>query len=379
MTLCLRTLILSVACLRLTALAKHTYVVPPSPFSGPSTAQFSYTGQNLEAPQVSPINSTSFEWWYFDGVSSPDPDTGNQSSVVIVFYTATPGGFDLLAGPDDEDLSVTLVDLTINYAIGTRFAIGLNESQATFVSFETCLGQGLDAYYDGSNAFFHINHDLTQASVHIAAPEQGVVGTFHLHSIAPPHLPCGPLQLNSSLQPIDNLGWFNGIPDAHARGDFIVFGEEFNFGGNGYHDKDWGVQPLHTLAQSWYWGHARLGEYSIVWADLVGPTGVETSTGYIAKDGQIIIAACGGTVVRPFGGDDGTVFPPHINGTPPDGFTIQIDSSQGTLLANVSATDIVSGGEGTPYVRWAGIIEGSFGDEECLDGPAFYEQLTFIP
>ena len=61
----------------------------------------------------------------------------------------------------------------------------------------------------------------------------------------------------------------------------------------------------------------------------------------------------------------------------PDGFTITSESH----LINVAftVTSLSSGESGSPYYRWAGTIAGSVIGEDCGTGPAFFEQLTFLP
>lgn len=100
-----------------------------------------------------------------------------------------------------------------------------------------------------------------------------------------------------------HIGWANAIPDANATADFTVSGKKLQFDGYGYHDKNWADQPFAANVHSWYWGHGRLGPYSIVWFDVVGADGNEYISSYAALNGQIIATSCspGSIMVRPTG------------------------------------------------------------------------------
>jgi hypothetical protein len=60
--------------------------------NGATPAQFTYPGYALDGPRVDHVNSTSFEWWYFDMVND-NVANGDLSSVVAVFHDGTSGGF----------------------------------------------------------------------------------------------------------------------------------------------------------------------------------------------------------------------------------------------------------------------------------------------
>lgn len=57
----------------------------------------------LDSPKVTPINSTSWDWWYFDVVSEDA-----QSSAVLVLYTAPETGFAFSGAPAQSILEVSL-------------------------------------------------------------------------------------------------------------------------------------------------------------------------------------------------------------------------------------------------------------------------------
>ena len=67
----------------------------PAIEDGPSPAQFTYPGHGLDGPRVDHVNSTVFDWWYFD-IISDNVAEGDLSSVVAVFHDGTSGGFQTL-------------------------------------------------------------------------------------------------------------------------------------------------------------------------------------------------------------------------------------------------------------------------------------------
>jgi len=56
-----------------------------------STVQWLSEPNTLDAPHVFPINDTTYQWWWYD-VISPNA----ESSIVLIFFTATSDGFALL-------------------------------------------------------------------------------------------------------------------------------------------------------------------------------------------------------------------------------------------------------------------------------------------
>ena len=115
----------SFAFLASSALYVEHDVIPITPASSASTGQFTWTGAGFDAPKVKSINSTAFDWWYFDAVS-PNADY----SLVLVFFAATSGGlWPGAPGPSEyvtwADLSITLPDGSVhsNAVVGEEYAV----------------------------------------------------------------------------------------------------------------------------------------------------------------------------------------------------------------------------------------------------------------
>jgi hypothetical protein len=123
-------------------------------------------------PQLSAVNSTSYEWWYFDAVS---PDL--ESAITIVFYTALSSGFGLL--PPSSDVAVISVDFL--FPNETSRSVDLAATEAVI----TTIDQGSSAVYKGAGAQWQGAPDLSSYIVSIDSPKSGVMGTFKLKSRAP--------------------------------------------------------------------------------------------------------------------------------------------------------------------------------------------------
>jgi hypothetical protein len=147
-------------------------IIPSTVFNGSVDANTVSTESNLDGPQLSAVNSTSYEWWYFDAVS---PDL--ESAITIVFYTALSSGFGLL--PPSSDVAVISMDFL--FPNGTSRSIDLAATEAVI----TTIDQGSSAVYKGAGAQWQGAPDLSSYIVSIDSPKSGVVGTFKLKSRAP--------------------------------------------------------------------------------------------------------------------------------------------------------------------------------------------------
>src|SRR6266536_805663 len=139
--------------------------------------------------------------------------------------------------------------------------------------------------------------------------------------------------------------------------------------------QNWGDKPFADLVDSWYWGHTRLGPYSVVWFDGVDINGNEHASDYVARAGQILTTSCVGPKARPKG--DNTQYPP-VGGTPipPSSFHVEIDlGSEGVLEVDVGVTTTLFTLPGL-FDRWIGTSKGGLKGQELFSSGAFFEQFT---
>ncbi|KKK19522.1 hypothetical protein ARAM_003490 [Aspergillus rambellii] len=344
--------------------------VPRGPASEPSEVQWTYCEGGLDGPKVVPINSSTWDWWYFD-VVQPFTASGEQASVVAVLYTATAGGFQMLSGFAAAGYtSVDLAQVTVTWPNGTQDQYLFNATEAQFAT----IGDGTSGSYVGTGLSFAGAPDLSAYYVQINSPEQGIFGSLVLQSVAPAHCPCGPATPGQSLQIAPHIGWINAIPDASAAVELAVRGEKLSFVGAGYHDKNWGDQNFLSNVGSWYWGHGHIGPYSIVWFDFLSPQGENYVSSYVAKDDEILVAQCSGITTRPYG--ENATYPPTAGEGAPTGFQINITLPDGDLHLKATGRYIVAGYSGEPYTRWSGILSGIV-DGKNLSGPTIFEQFNF--
>jgi hypothetical protein len=177
-----------------------------------------------------------------------------------------------------------------------------------------------------------------------------------------------------------NIGWSNAIPDSHATVDMSLNGTSLTFRGSGYHDKNWGVAPFTLSVGSWYWGHARLGPYSIVWFDVLDPNGTEYVSGYVSKDGKVLSSSCTDNSVkaRPWGKNK--EYPPTVTTGHPNGYDLVFDLGKdvGTFEARVTMTLVIAEG-GPTYVRYLGTAKGGLKGGKPYTGVGLWEQFKYWP
>jgi len=228
----------------------------------------------------------------------------------------------------------------------------------------------------GDYGYWKGSADLKTWKITFDDKEDGVTGSMTLNSIAPPHLPCGPKVVGATELLMPGVGWANAVPDAKATVNFNVNGTKLAFSGTGYHDKNWGSVPFFEAVSSWYWGHAHLGPYSIVWFDALDYANTEYVSAYLAKDGQLVSSSCnkGSVTARPFGGED-TYPPPHNNKSPKGWEIVFGDLSGQDFKVFVTVADITIPYKNV-YDRYIGTAEGGF-ENETWSGVAEFEQFKF--
>jgi hypothetical protein len=150
----------------------HKKIVPSTPFSGNVHANTISKHGNLDGPQLSAVNGTSYEWWYFDAIS-----TDFMSSITIVFYTALASGFGFIEPTTD----VTVVGIDFMFPNGTTKSAMLDATEAII----TTSGQGSSAVFENTGAEWTGESDLSLYEVTINSPNSGIVGSFRLKSVAP--------------------------------------------------------------------------------------------------------------------------------------------------------------------------------------------------
>lgn len=141
-----------------------------------------------------------------------------------------------------------------------------------------------------------------------------------------------------------------------------------------YKFQNWSNQPFTDAVQSWYWGHGRLGPYSVVWYDSISTDGTEYVSGYAVQNGQVVSSTCSGIKVRPIGAN--SQYPPSPTLGTPGGFNIELSLDGGDVLSfyTTSSTVVL---DAVVYDRWISKLVGGINGATDLTGSALYEQFAF--
>ncbi|KAJ6454452.1 hypothetical protein C8R47DRAFT_997241 [Mycena vitilis] len=189
-----------------------------------------------------------------------------------------------------------------------------------------------------------------------------------------------PARNGENIEVGPQLGWANAVPDAVSTVDLVVNGTRLSFKGAGYHDKNWSNQPLVTNLASWYWGHGRIGPYSIVWFDFLALNGTEYVSAYASKDDSILVASCQPDSIRVRPSGQNSTYPPLSSTGPPSGYHITLDlGREGSLELNMTVEAQIAA---IPpiYTRSTGRITGGLTTAgravKEMTGVALFEQFA---
>lgn len=149
--------------------------IPPAVVNGSSHSTLTSGAYGFDGPKITPVNSTSWDWWYFDVVSEDA-----QSSAVVVFYTAPETGFVFAAAPTQNILEASLsLKLPGNEDLIyiTNFA-----EKANVVTVKN----GASGEWTGTGFSFEGSPDMREYTINIDDKTNGVKGTVAFHSVTKP-------------------------------------------------------------------------------------------------------------------------------------------------------------------------------------------------
>jgi hypothetical protein len=64
------------------------------------------------------------------------------------------------------------------------------------------------------------------------------------------------------------FAWLPSVPQGTVEGTVTIEGRARNVAGVGYHDHNWGNAPIPAIVHHWYWGRARIGDYTVIASDI---------------------------------------------------------------------------------------------------------------
>jgi hypothetical protein len=148
-----------------------TKLIPTDPGIGATSAEF-YSGDSpfFDGPKLDFVNGTSFDWWYFDAVSS---DGSYQLTVTFYTTVATTLGFATGFG------TTNFVTFTAMYPNGTEyqqfgFAGPVVISDGLF---------GIKGNWTGTGFTFSGTADLSHYKIDIDSPALGIEGSMVFDSV----------------------------------------------------------------------------------------------------------------------------------------------------------------------------------------------------
>ncbi len=194
----------------------------------------------------------SFEWWYFDA------HLDNGTTVVIVFATKP-----ILerGGPLKP-----VVLLTLNCPTSGRISRSAFFPAAQFhAARETC---------DVTIGPNHVQGDLHTYQLHVEMPADPAANSgptivdLTFTGLVPPWRPGAGKSYFGGLDRY--FAWLPAIPYGTVEGTIDCDDEIHPVSGVGYHDHNWGNIGLNEVMDHWYWGRARIGDYTLIYVEQIG-------------------------------------------------------------------------------------------------------------
>ena len=180
-----------------------------------------------------------YEWWYFDAHLT------DGSTLVIVFYTKPI--------TENEGPLAPAVEVDLTRPDGTKTHGTASFEPAEFSSStQTC-----DVRI-GANAF---SGDLHRYHLVVKLPE--LSADLTLTGEVPSWRPkAGHIGFGAKDEKY--FAWLPSVPQGKVEGTLSSDGHTEPISGSGYHDHNWGNASIVELMHDWYWGRARLNDYTVI-------------------------------------------------------------------------------------------------------------------
>ncbi len=180
-----------------------------------------------------------YEWWYFDF------SLDDGSTLVIVFMTKD------ITRP--EGPLTPVVTFTYDGADG----VNVTRTVTSAASEYSAARDRCDVRIGACSA----TGDLRDYTIRFEDAE--VQADLRLHGTVPPWRPgTGHAFFGEGRKSF--FAWLPSVPQGTAAGTVTIGGVARSVTGVGYHDHNWGNAPLPQLVHHWYWGRARIGDYTVI-------------------------------------------------------------------------------------------------------------------
>lgn len=181
-----------------------------------------------------------FEWWYFD------THLDDGSTVTVEFHTKPP-----YVSPKAPLTPFVLV--TVTGADGHRRDWTFVGEPADFAAAEDTCDVTI-----GANTFRRVGQEYR---IHVEIDD--MTATFTLRGEVPPWRPeTGHVFFGEQEQ--HYIAWLPVVPRGAVDAVLSIGGATERLAGTGYHDHNWGNIAPRKVLDHWYWGRARVGDYTVV-------------------------------------------------------------------------------------------------------------------
>ena len=208
----------------------------------------------------------SFEWWYFDAL------TTDGTAVIATFS-------DNIKGDHKREVS-----LEVNTPDGKHRTLNTEYSEPGVFATDHALAQIGENRFEG---------DLDTYTIKVAANNPQHLGVDLVLKRGVPSFRAATGQLSSGLS---YFAWLNAVPSGTVTGTITVDGKANAVSGEGYHDHNWGNVPPSDLLADWWWGRASVGQHRIVTYEIHGKKsvgGTRVGLYYVGTAGGIEVNAVG--------------------------------------------------------------------------------------
>ncbi len=207
-----------------------------------------------------------FEWWYFDASFT------DGSTAVIVFSTKN-----ILRPAGKADPEVSIV---ITRSSGDKITVFDNPGIKYF--------EASDEFLDVKISSSYVKGDLSRCFVHFS--RDNIEADLTFTSKTPSWRP-GSGKIYFDQKKEKYFAWLPAIPFGNVEGTLKYDGKEIKVTGTGYHDHNWGNVRLDKVMAQWYWGRARINDYTLIFSQmLTSPKygSIKVPVFYIAKGNDIL-------------------------------------------------------------------------------------------
>lgn len=146
--------------------------IPATASNHISEVEFVAKENGLDAPHVTPINASTYDWWYFDVVSE------DQGYNVVVTFFAAPGSAFAFSGAPATDITEAYL-----FVSTPENPMYIDESIPATKALVVSVGNGASGIWEGSGFAFAGTPDMSEYEVTINSPQIGVKGTIIMKSV----------------------------------------------------------------------------------------------------------------------------------------------------------------------------------------------------